>query len=85
MRAYYRDASTAMDQATRVAPADIKPDLEVVADGLRALVAGLEGIGYDFARVASLPPDLIARLMSRPFVESSTKVATYSRDKCGIA
>jgi hypothetical protein len=85
LRAYYRDATVAIDQALPVAPAEIQPDLAVVSDGLKALVAGLDGIGYDFSRAASLPPDLIIRLMSQQFVQSSTKVATYSRDKCGLS
>ncbi|MGH9225641.1 MAG: hypothetical protein ACRD2W_18070 [Acidimicrobiales bacterium] len=84
LRSYYRDATAAMDQALPLAPAEIRSDLPVVADGLKALVAGLEGIGYDFSRVSSLPPNLIARMMSQQLIQASTKVATYSRDTCGI-
>ena len=85
VRSFYRDATAAMQQAQRVSPAEIKADLDVVADTLKALVAGLEGIGYDFTKVSSLPPDLIQRLMSQEFVDASRKVASYSRDKCGIS
>ena len=85
IRGYYRDATAAMTQALAVAPAELRPDLQVVSETLQALVAGLEAINYDFSRVPSLPPELITRLMSRQFVESSTRVAAYSRTNCGIS
>jgi len=85
LRSYYRDASAAVDRARQVAPTEVRADLEVVADTLGALTAGLEGIGYDFSRVGSLPPELVARLRSQQFIDSSTRVASYSRDRCGIS
>ena len=85
VRSYYRDATQAMAQAQKVAPAEIKADLDVVADGLRQLVAGLDTIGYDFTKAPSLPPALITRLMAKDFVDASSRVAAYSRDKCKIS
>lgn len=82
-RSYYRNALAAARRAPAVAPAELRADVVVVADGLQALVAGLEGIDYDFARVSYLPAQVITKLMSGPFVESSRKVADHARQSCG--
>ena len=65
-----------------MAPAEIKGDVQIVADGFNALVSALEPVNYDFTR---LTPDLIARFMSADFTAASTRVAAYSRNVCGVS
>ena len=84
-RAYYQSASADINKAVSVAPAEIKGEVQTMAGVLQSLVTALESINYDFTRVSSLPPDLIAKLMDRQFIDAATKVSAYSRDKCGIA
>ena len=82
LRQLFRDAARDIKSAVAVAPAEIKGDVQIVADGFNALVAALEPVNYDFTR---LTPDLIARFMSADFTTASTRVAAYSRNVCGVS
>lgn len=84
LRAYYQAAGVAVQQSVGVAPAEIRPDVQVVADALQALIAALDKINFDLNKIGSLPPELIARLMSQQFEDSSTRVAAYAKNVCGI-
>jgi hypothetical protein len=84
LRAYYQAAGAAVQQSVGVAPAEIRPDVQVVADALQSLIAALDKINYDLSKISSLPPDLIAKLMSQPFEDSSVRVAAYAKNVCGI-
>lgn len=82
LRQLFQDAARDIKAAVAVAPAEIKNDVQIVADGFNALVDALQPVNYDFTR---LTPDLIARFMSAEFTTASTRVAAYSRNVCGIA
>ena len=82
LRQLFRDAARDIKAAVAVAPAEIKGDVQIVADGFNALVSALEPVNYDFTR---LTPDLIARFMSADFTAASTRVAAYSRNVCGVS
>ncbi len=81
LRQLFQNAARDIVQAVGVAPAEIKPDVTLVADGFSALVGALGEVDYDFTR---LPPDLIVRFQSQDFVTASTRVGAYSRNVCGI-
>lgn len=84
LRAYYQAAGAAVQQSVGVAPAEIRPDVQVVADALQALIAALDKINYDVSKITSLPPDLISKLMSQQFEDSSVRVAAYAKNVCGV-
>jgi len=82
LRQLFQDAARDIKAAVAVAPAEIKNDVQVVADGFNALVTSLASVNYDFTR---LTPDLIARFQSKEFMDASTRVAAYSRTVCGVS
>lgn len=81
LRQLFQDAARDIKAAVGVAPAEIKDDVQIVADGFNALVNSLTPVNYDFTKLA---PDLIARFQSQEFMAASTRVAAYSRQVCGV-
>ena len=81
LRQLFQDAARDIKAAVDVAPAEIKKDVQTVADGFTALVGALATVNYDFTK---LPPDLIVRFQSQDFMNASTRVGAYSKTVCGI-
>lgn len=80
VRQLVQDAARDMKAAVAVAPAEIKSDVQTVANSFDALVNGLVSVNFDYTR---LPPELIASFMSEELRRASTRVAAYARDVCG--
>src|SRR5262245_52615988 len=81
LRQLFQDAARDIQAAVAVAPAEIKPDVTLVAQGFAALVTALNNANYDFTK---LSPDLILRFQSQDFVAASTRVGAYAKNVCGI-
>ncbi|MDQ4130996.1 MAG: hypothetical protein M3133_08425, partial [Actinomycetota bacterium] len=64
LRQLYEEASREMRAAAEAAPAEIKNDARVVADGLAAIVAAFERVGWDPSRV---PPDALNAISTPEF------------------
>src|SRR5262245_31126475 len=81
LRQLFSDAARDIQAAVAVAPAEIKSDVTLVAQGFAALVTALNNANYDFTKLA---PDLIIRFQSQDFVAASTRVGAYAKNVCGI-
>jgi hypothetical protein len=81
IRALYQGAAAAARDAVKVAPPEIKADVQVVADTMTALVDALERVNYEIPR---LPQSVIARLMAPDFADASGRLSAYARDVCGL-
>lgn len=79
LRQAYEDAARDMQAAVAVAPAEIKGDAQIVADGFGGLIAALQGVDYDFTR---LPPDVVARFMDDDFRRASIRLTAYGKNIC---
>lgn len=81
LRTVAREGQTAISQAVGAAPAEIKPDVEVLARVFGALLTGLEGVNFE---VAKLPPTALAGLSSPEFTAASQRFQAYNKSVCGI-
>jgi ABC-type glycerol-3-phosphate transport system substrate-binding protein len=79
LRQVFADASRDINAAAAVAPAEIKADVQVVAQGLSAIIAGMEAADYDLTRLATTPPSLPPN-----FDAASVRLEAYARDVCGL-
>ena len=64
------------------APAEIKPDVEVIARTFGALLTELENVGFEAAK---LPPAAIQSLQAPEFAQSTTRFQAYIRTVCGVS
>ena len=71
---------TSVAESATIAPAEIKRDVEVVADAFTTLVRELEAVNYDITRI---PPAVALRFMSAELESASTRVEAYARNVCG--
>jgi hypothetical protein len=79
LRQAFADASRDINAAAAVAPPEIKPDVQVVAAGLSAIIAGMEAADYDLTRLATTPPSLPPN-----FEAASARLESYARDVCRL-
>ena len=82
VRTVFSDAARAVNESIALAPAEIKRDIEIVAEAFTTLVRELETVNYDFTR---LPPAVALRFMSPELQSASTRVEAYARNVCGVA
>jgi hypothetical protein len=78
--AFYKRAAEAADQLVKAAPAEIKGDVEIVAQGLKKLNEQLEKVGYD---VSKLSPEATQFSSDPAFAAASERVTRYITDQCG--
>ncbi len=81
LRTVAREGQTAISQAVGAAPAEIKPDVEVLARVFGALLTQLEGVNFD---VQKLPPAALAGLSSPEFTTATQRFQAYNKSVCGI-
>ena len=81
LRTVTREGQTAIGQAVSAAPAEIKPDVEVLARTFTGLLTELERVNFEVAR---LPPAALQSLQAPEFAQSTTRFQAYTRSVCGI-
>lgn len=82
LRTVAQEGQTAITQAVAAAPAEIKPDVEVLARTFGNLITELERVNYDATR---LPPGALQALQAPEFTQATTRFQAYSRSVCGIS
>lgn len=82
LKAAAQDARTAITQAVTLAPAEIKPDVQVVATAFSSVVAELEKVNYDTTK---LTPAAFAPLSTKEFQAAATRFTAYGRAVCGLS
>ena len=82
LRTVAQEGQTAITQAVAAAPAEIKPDVEVLARTFGNLITELERVNYDANR---LPPGTLQALQAPEFTQATTRFQAYSRSVCGIS
>lgn len=75
------DGQTAINQALGAAPAEIKPDVQVIADAFTAFSKELAKVDYVAANV---PPTALAPLSTPAFQTASARFAAYLKSVCGV-
>ena len=81
LRTVAQEGRTAIDQTVTAAPAEIKPDVQVVASAFGALFTELERVGFDVSR---LSPSAFAALQTPEFQASTTRFQAYLPNVCGV-
>ena len=82
LRTVAREGQTAITQAVNAAPAEIKPDVEVLARSFGSLLSELEKVNFEVAR---LPPTALQALQAPEFQQSTTRFQAYIRTVCGVS
>ncbi len=81
LRAATREGQTAIAQAVNVAPAEIKADIQFLANTFNGLQAELERVNFDVSR---LPPTALSQLSTPQFQAATTRFQAYTRTVCGV-
>ena len=81
LRTVTREGQTAITQAVNAAPAEIKRDVEVIATAFNGLLAELEKVNFEVAR---LPPAAFGSLSTPEFTQATTRFNAYARNVCGV-
>lgn len=80
LKAATTDAESAIRQAQATAPAEIKPDVTVVATTASQVLAGLQKNNFDLARTPE-----VSKLQDPAFQSSFTRLTTYGQAHCGLS
>lgn len=80
LRTYSREGQAAITEAVAAAPAEIKREVEVIAAAFNALLAELEKVNFEAAR---LPPAAFGGLSAPEFTQATTRFQAYVRTVCG--
>lgn len=81
LKTVVQDGRAAINDAAAAAPAEIKPDVQVIADAFGSLVNGLDKVNYDVTKVSA---EAFAPLQAPQFQASSTRFQAYTTKVCGI-
>lgn len=81
LRTVTREGQTAITQAVNAAPPEIKKDVEVISAAFTTLLAELEKVNFEAAR---LPPAALGSLSAPEFAQSTTRFQAYIRNVCGV-
>ena len=81
LRTVAREGQTAISQAVTSAPAEIKTDVEVLARTFTALLAEMERVNFEAAR---LPPTALQSLSAPEFQASTQRFQAYLRSVCQV-
>ena len=79
MKTTLNDALTAMKDAERTAPADIKADLTTMRAGFEKFISGFEQVGFDLTKIK---PDFLATIQTPDFLAASQRMDAYTRQNC---
>jgi hypothetical protein len=81
LRSLTREGQTAITQAVNAAPAEIKPDVQVISTAFNGLISELEKVNFEVAR---LPPTAFGSLSAPEFTQATTRFNSYVRTVCGV-
>lgn len=81
LKANLDEATKAIHQAVDVAPAEIKADVKVIADGFTSVAGVIANANYDLTKV---PPDALATFQSPDFSNAAARLQAYLSNVCGI-
>lgn len=81
LRTLTQEGLTALNQAAGAAPAEIKTDVQVIANVIRGLVAELDRVNYDYSKVS---PDSLSKLQAPDFAASTQRFQAYMTNVCKI-
>ena len=81
LKADLEKADKAIHKAVDVAPAEIKPDVKVIADGFTTVVSAIAGVNYDLTKV---PPEALATFQTPEFSNSAARLQAYMTDVCKV-
>ena len=82
LRTVAQEGQRAITEAVNTAPAEIKPDVEVLARTFGNLITELERVNYDAPR---LPAGALQALQAPEFTQATTRFQAYTRTVCGIS
>ena len=82
LRAAFEQAAKAIDDAEQIAPAEVRPDVRVLATQFRDLVVILQQANYDFSKV---PQASIQRLQSPEVQAAGQRLDAYVKQNCRTA
>ncbi len=80
LRTSTQEGRTAISQAVNAAPAEIKPDVQVISNAFGALFVELEKVNFEAAKVS---PAAFAPLQTREVQDAAVRLDTYLRSVCG--
>ena len=81
LRAAAQEGRTAITQAASTAPAEIRADVQVIANVFTALITELERVDFDIAKVS---PASLAPLQAPDFQTSTIRFQAYLQSVCGV-
>jgi hypothetical protein len=81
LRQVTQDGRTAITAAVAAAPAEIKPDVQVLSDAFNALFTELEKVNFDPTKISAAA---LAPLQAPQFQASTTRFQAYLRSVCGV-
>jgi len=81
LRTLATEGQAAISEAVTAAPAEIKRDVEVIANAFKAFLGELEKVDFDVAR---MPPTAVQSLSAPEFQQSTTRFQAYTRTVCGF-
>lgn len=81
LRTVAREGQAAIRDAVSAAPAEIKKDVEVIANSFNTFLGELEKVNFEAARV---PPAALQSLSAPEFQQSTTRFQAYIRNVCGV-
>ena len=79
LRTVAREGEAAINQAVSAAPAEIKRDVEGIANGFTTFLRELEKVNFEVTR---LPPAAVQSLSAPEFQQSTTRFQAYFRSVC---
>lgn len=79
LRAATAEGRTAITQAAAAAPAEIKSDVQTIANTFTTILSELEKVNFD---VAKMSPTAVASLQAPEFQASTTRFQAYLRSVC---
>ncbi len=81
LKADLEKADAAIHRAVDIAPAEIKPDVKVIADSFTTAVTAIAGANYDLTKV---PPAALATFQTPEFSNSAARLQAYMTDVCKV-
>jgi hypothetical protein len=81
LRAVTQDGQTAINQAAAAAPAEIKPDVQVLAAAFGTLFTELDKVNFDPTKVSAAA---FAPLQTPEFQASTVRFQAYLKSVCGV-
>jgi hypothetical protein len=82
LRTVAQDGRTAINQALAAAPAELKPDVQILANAFGALFTDLEKVDFDASKlsVAAFTP-----IQAPEFQTATIRFQAYVKNVCGVA